>query len=91
MKYTAQELKALTGKRTRAEGETALYNAFAHRVFKLGDRVYTLAGFDRNKNLVHFTAWWPGPSGGAVHSRLGLPLRLAVEGNGDLQRATVLH
>lgn len=91
MKYSASELKQLTGKATRAQGETALYNALETRQWRRGERQYTVAGYDRRKDLVHFTATWPAPGGGVGHSRVGLALRLAVEGDGDLAQASVLH
>jgi hypothetical protein len=91
MKYTAQELKKLTAMPTRAQGETALYASLEGRQWHLGDRAYTLAGYDRRKDLVHFTATWPRLGGGVFHSRIGLALRLAVDGAGDLTGASTLH
>lgn len=91
MKYDAKEIKTLTGKRTRAEGESALYASLEKRQWRCGERVYGLAGYDRRRDVVHFTATWPAPGGGACHSRLGLPLRAAIESDGSLTGASVLH
>lgn len=91
MKYTAKELKQITGKPTRAEGETFLYNELGQRAWRFGARSYNVAGYDRCRDLVHFTATWAAEGGGVGHSRLGLSLRSAVEGNGDLAQAIVLH
>lgn len=91
MKYGAQEIKELTGKRTRAEGESAFYATLVQRQWRCGERAYRVAGYDRRKDLVHFTATWVVAGDGVGHSRLGLPLRLAAEGNGDLAAAKVLH
>lgn len=91
MKYDAKEIKTLTGKRTRAEGETALYQSLEQRQWRYGDRAYGLAGYDRRRDIVHFTSTWAAPGGGAGHSRLGLPLRAAIESDGNLAGASVLH
>jgi hypothetical protein len=91
MKYGASEIRKLTGKPTRAAAETALYASLEGRQWKRGERVYGLSGYDRRKGLVHFTATWPVEGGGVGHSRVGLALRLAVEGNGDLAQASILH
>ena len=91
MKYSASELKKLTGKATRATAESALYAALESRQWHRGGQQYQVAGYDRRKDLVHFTATWARDGGGAFHRRVGVPLRLAVEGNGDLEGAVVLH
>ena len=91
MKYTATEIKALTGKKTRMEAETALYATLDSREWHRDGRVYRPAGYARSRDLVHFTATWAVEGGGVGHSRVGIPLRLAVEGNGDLTAAQILH
>lgn len=50
-----------------------------------------IAGYDRRKHLVHFTTNWAVAGGGIGHSRLGLPLQPAVESDGELAAATILH
>lgn len=90
MKMSAAEIKSMTGCATRAQGENALYARLEAQTWFRGDRVYNTAGFDRRKGLVHFTAWWAA-EGGVGHSRLGMPLKLALECRGDLAQATVLH
>jgi hypothetical protein len=91
MKLSAAEIKTMTGSTTRAQGETVLYQRLEEQNWFCGDRVYRTAGFDRRKNLVHFSATWPVEGGGVGHSRLGMPLKLALECDGDLARATILH
>lgn len=91
MKYSARELRALTGQPNRAQGENALYKGLGEHAWRLGERQYQLAGYDRAKDVVHFTATWAAEGGGFGHSRLGLPLRVAVERRGDLAHAKVLH
>jgi hypothetical protein len=91
MKYTATEIKAFTGKKSRAEAETALYATLGSREWRRVGRVYRPAGYARSRDLVHFTATWAVEGGGVGHSRVGIPLRLAVEGDGDLTTALVLH
>jgi hypothetical protein len=90
MKMSAAEIKAITGCATRALGENALYARLEQQIWRHGDRVYRTAGFDRRKGLVHFTSTWA-IEGGAGHSRLGLSLKLALECQGDLAHAIVLH
>lgn len=91
MKLSAAEAKQMTGCKTRALGETALYARLEAQSWFRGDRVYRTAGFDRRRNLVHFTSTWAGEGGGVGHSRVGLPLKLALECRGDLAQASVLH
>lgn len=91
MKLSAAEIKKMTGCKTRALGESALYARLEAQSWFRGDRVYRTAGFDRPRNIVHFTATWAREGGGAYHSRVGLPLKLALECGGDLIQATVLH
>lgn len=91
MKYKASEIKRLTGETTRAAAETALYRTLEARAWHRGEVAYGVAGYDRLKDLVHFTATWAVVGVGVCHSRVGLALRLAVEGCGDLSKATVLH
>lgn len=91
MKLSAAEIKAMTGCKTRALGESALYARLEDKAWRYGDRIYRTAGFDRRKDLVHFTSTWAIEGGGVGHSRLGLPLKLALECAGDLAHALVLH
>lgn len=91
MKMSAADIKALTGCATRARGENVLYARLEAQNWFRGNRVYRTAGFDRRKGLVHFTATWPIEDGGAGHSRLGMPLKLALDCQGDLAQAIVLH
>jgi hypothetical protein len=90
MKLSAAEIKKMTGAVTRAHGETVLYQRLEGQEWFRGDRVYRTAGFDRRKSLVHFTATWSAEGGGVGHSRLGMPLKLALDCGGDLAQATVL-
>lgn len=91
MKLSAAEIKHMTGCKTRALGETALYARLEAQSWFRGDRVYRTAGFDRRKDLVHFTASWAVAGGGVGHSRLCMPMKLALECGGDLAQAIVLH
>lgn len=91
MRLSAAEIKEMTGCKTRAQGESALYARLEAQNWYRGDRVYRTAGFDRRRNLVHFTATWAVEGCGVAHSRLGLPLKLALECRGDLIQASVLH
>lgn len=90
MKLTAKEIKQMTGAKTRFEGETILYKALETREWTLFDRVYKVAGYDRRKDLVHFTSTWA-VEGGAGHSRVGLSLKQAMDPRPDLIGVTVLH
>ena len=90
MRLSAAEIKQLTGCATRVQGENALYARLEAQTWFKGERSYCTAGFDRRKDLIHFTATWA-VEGGAAHSRLGLPLKLALECGGDLTQATTLH
>lgn len=90
MKLSAAKIKTLTGCKTRTLGESALYARLEKQTWFRGDRGYRPAGFDRRKDLVHFTSTWAAQGGGAGHSRLGLPLKLALECNGDLAQASVI-
>ena len=91
MKYSARELKALTGQPNRAQGENAVYKSLCEYAWRSGGRQCQLAGYDRTKDVVHFTATWAAEGGGIGHIRLGLPLRAAVEARGDLTQTVVLH
>ena len=91
MKLSAAQIKQMTGCRTRALGESALYSRLEAQSWFLGDRMYRTAGFDRRKDLVHFTATWAVDGGGVGHSRVGLPMKLALECCGDMAHASVLH
>ena len=91
MKLSAAEIKEMTGCKTRALGESALYARLEAQNWFRGDRVYRTAGFDRRRDLVHFTATWALEGGGVGHSRVGLPLKLALESNGNLAQASTLH
>jgi len=91
MKLSAAEIKQMTGCRTRALGESALYTRLEAQGWFRGDRVYRAAGFDRRKDLVHFTATGAVEGGGVGHSRVGLPMKLALECGGDLANASILH
>ncbi|KFC72702.1 hypothetical protein [Massilia sp. LC238] len=91
MKLSASKIKEMTGCKTRALGESALYSRLETQHWFRGDRVYRPAGFDRRKNLVHFTSTWAVEGGGVGHSRVGMPLKLALECAGDLAQAVVLH
>lgn len=91
MKLSAAEIKQMTGCKTGALGESALYSRPEAKTWFRGERAYRAAGFDRRKNLVHFTATWAVEGGGAGHSRLGMPLKHALECAGDLAQAIVLH
>jgi hypothetical protein len=90
MKLTAKEIKQLTGAKTRFEGETALYKQLEDRQWTLSGRTYKVAGYDRRKDLVHFTSTWA-VEGGAGHSRVGVPLKQAIDPRTDLIGVTVLH
>lgn len=91
MKLSAAQIKEMTGAKTRALGESALYAQLEAQTWFRGDRAYRTAGFDRRKDLVHFTATWAAEGGGVGHSRLGMPMKLALECAGNLANATVLH
>jgi len=91
MKLSAEQIKQMTGCRTRALGESALYARLEAQNWFRGDRVYRAAGLDRRKDLVHFTATWAVEGGGVGHSRVGLPMKLALECGGDLADASILH
>lgn len=91
MKLSAAEIKQLSKCQTRAQGESALYARLEGQRWYRGDRFYQTAGFDRAKGLVHFTATWALEGGGAGHSRLGMPLKEALECGGNLAQAIVLH
>lgn len=91
MKLSAAEIKAMTGQKTRALGESVLYARLVSQNWFRGDRPYVTAGFDRRKNLVHFTATWAVEGGGVGHSRLCIPMKLALECRGDLASASILH
>lgn len=94
---TAKEVKDLTGAKLKVQGINILYQQIctkftAWKRFCCGaDREYTPVGYDRKRDLVHFTSWWPGPDGSVGHSHVGLPLKDALESNnGDLSQAVVL-
>lgn len=91
MKMSAAEIKTMTGCATRALGENVLYARVETQTWFRGQRSYQTAGFDRRKGLVHFTSWWAAEGGGVGHSRLAMPLKLALECQGDLAQAIVLH
>lgn len=91
MKLSAAQIKQMTGCKTRALGESALYTRLEAQTWFRGERAYRTAGFDRRKNLVHFTATWAVEGGGVGHSRVGMPLKLALECAGDLAQAIILH
>jgi hypothetical protein len=91
MNLSASVIKKMTGCKTRALGESALYTRLEAQSWFRGHRVYHIAGFDRSKGLVHFTATWPVEGCGVGHSRIGMPLKLALECGGDLAQAIVLH
>ena len=91
MKLTASQIKEMTGCKTRSLGESALYSRLETMNWFRGDRLYRIAGFDRRKDLVHFTATWSAEGGGVGHSRVGISLKLALECDGDLAQAVVLH
>jgi hypothetical protein len=91
MKLSAAQIKEITGCKTRAAGESALYARLEAQDWFRGDRGYRPAGFDQTKNLVHFTATWAIEGGGVGHSRLGMPMELALECAGNLAHAIVLH
>lgn len=91
MKLSAAEIKKMTGCATRSLGETALYSRLEAQNWFRGDRVYRTAGFDRRNDRVHFTATWSVEGGGVGHSRLGMPMKLAIACDGDLAQASVLH
>lgn len=91
MKLSAAEIKKMTGCATRAHGETALYTSLEAKSWHRGNRAYKTAGYDRARDLVHFTATWSVEDGGVGHSRLALSLHAALECDGDLAPATVLH
>ena len=91
MKLSAVEIKKMTGCATRALGETALYSRLEAQNWFRDNRVYQTAGFDRRNDRVHFTATWSVDGGGIGHSRLDMPMKLALECGGDLAQASVLH
>ena len=91
MNLSAAVIKEMTGCKTRALGESALYARLEAQSWFRGDRAYHTAGLDRRNCLVHFTATWPIEGGGVGHSRVGMPLKLALECAGDLSQAIVLH
>lgn len=90
MRMSAAEIKTMTGCKTKAIGESRLYEKIEARMWHRGGRTYAPAGMDRSKGLIHFTAWWPGESTGAWHSRVALPLRAALESDGNLENAIIL-
>lgn len=94
---TAKEVRDLTGAKLKVQGINILYQQIctkfpAWKRFCCGaDREYTPTGYDKKRDLVHFTSWWSGPGGLVGHSRVGLPLKDALESaTGDLERAVVL-
>lgn len=92
MAYTAAEVKQLTEATTKAQGLSVLYAALEKRQWQRNGRTYGLAGFDRSKDLVHFTATWSDGRNGVGHSRVALSMQSAVENDtGDLSSAIILH
>lgn len=93
MKMTAKEIKELTGADTRIQGETILYKQLEVRPWFYGGRAAECAGYDRRKDLVHFTVTWSAGPGVAGHRRIGLPLKEALvnqDGVIDPDRAVIL-
>lgn len=98
MTVSAKEVRARSGERTKAAGLYALYQVVEKRpvawsrVCAGGVRVYSVTGYDRRRDLVHFSSWWKTEGGGAVgHSRVGLPLLDALSNEtGDLSNAQIL-
>ena len=88
----ASEAKKLTGAKTAKDAVRILYEKLsAQENWHLGDRPFSIAGYDSRKDLVHFTATWSVP-GGAGHRRLGMPLLDdANSSNGDFKNAPILH
>lgn len=87
----ATAVRALTGAATKAEGLRVLYARLEARAgWMLNGRGYRLAGYDRGRDRVHFTATWSaGEQGGIGHSRVCLPLGEALARNdGDLTGAS---
>jgi len=91
MSISAKEVKTLTGAKYKMQGETILYNRLEGRSWQFGGRVYELAGYDRGKDLVHFTTTWSVSPGTVGHKRIGIPLlvALALE-SGDIKDPTIL-
>jgi hypothetical protein len=78
-KFSAQEIKKLTGAKTRMQGEFILYSQLEGKEWFLDGRVCNVAGYDRRKDLVHFTSTWTHEPGIAGHRRVGVPLKIALD------------
>lgn len=90
-KLTAKDIKAMTGAENRWQGESMLYQQLEARQWRLGDRESQVAGYDRRKDLVHFTATWSAGAGCAGHRRVGVPLKVALANqSGVLDQYVVL-
>ena len=93
MKMNAKEIKALTGASTRFQGEEKLYKQLVARKWFWAGHEANCAGFDRRKELVHFTATWAVEPGAVGHRRVGLPLKAALnnkDGVIDPDQAVIL-
>lgn len=77
----AVAIKALTGAKTRTEGESLLYKRLESLNWELNGREAKMAGYDRKKDLLHFTSTWS-IEGGCGHRRVGISLETAVKMNG---------
>lgn len=87
----AQQLKILTGAKTRVEGENILFRQFEARKWVYRGHEARCAGFERRKDRVHFTATWSAGPGVAGHRRVALSLSEAFNNQtGVLDNAIVL-
>lgn len=87
----AQQIKALTGAKTRAAGENILFRQFEARKWVYRGHEARWAGFERRKDRVHFTATWSAGEGVAGHRRVALSLAAAYNNQtGVLDNALVL-
>lgn len=88
----ARTIKTLTGAPNKAQGIAILCKQIEQKIWMWNAREYQFAGYDRRKDLVHFTSTWSAPEGGFGHSRVGLPMQAALSNKtGQLQDAIVLH
>jgi hypothetical protein len=87
---SASEARQATGAKTLREAVDVLYRQLEARDWTYQGRQARTAGYDRRRDLVHFTCTWSVP-GGAGHRRLGLSLRRAIDQvDGVLDHASTL-
>ena len=87
----AQQLKAMTGAKTRGIGENILFRQFEARNWVYLGHEARCAGFERRKDRVHFTATWSAGDGSVGHRRVALSLAAAFNNQtGVLDNAIIL-